>query len=231
METLDADSVLDIISQQKQGPGLPDGAHLIRQNGRGAGWLIPVTWADADSRDAVALLADWRQAASDAFPTQFPVTLDGTESWIRDRVLAVPDRLLFWVTDLDGTRIGHMGLFHFDPRDRHLGLDNVVRGVPDVIPGIMLHGVRVLLEWTFTALDMNAMFLRVFSDNERALRLYERCGFEEILRIPVARVEEGPAVRWVEVDGSYRQPVHRYFVTMRLQRSEWQAVRKRSQAA
>jgi RimJ/RimL family protein N-acetyltransferase len=203
----------------------------MRQHGRSLGWLIPVTWDDAESRDAVTLLADWRHAAADAFPSQFPVTLEGTGGWLRQQVLEVPDRLLFWVCDLDGNRLGHLGVFRFHEAQRHIEVDNVVRGVPGVLPGVMQSALWALLDWVFAKLDMNSVFLRVFSDNDRALRLYERCGFTETMRMPVARVEDGDTVRWVEVDGSYREPVHRYFVTMRLLRQEWQVSRKRCQAA
>lgn len=231
MEPLDPEKVLTLLSQCKQRPVLPEHAQLVRQNSRSIAWLLPVTWDDADCREAVALLADWRAAAAEAFPSQFPVTLLGTQGWLKQQVLEVPDRLLFWVTDLDGTRIGHVGLFRFDLGEGHIEIDNVVRGVPDVLPGVMQCSLRALLDWTFSKLAMNAVFLRVFSDNERALRLYDRCGFVETMRMPVARVVEGDVVRWVEVDGSYRRPVERYYLTMRLLRQEWQANRKRTQAA
>jgi RimJ/RimL family protein N-acetyltransferase len=231
MERLDPDKVLTILGQCKQGPVLPESALLVRQHGRSIAWLIPVTWDDADCREAVALLADWRRAAADAFPSQFPITLQGTQGWLKEQVLEVPDRVLFWVTDLDGARLGHLGLYRYEPGQRHIEIDNVVRGVPDALPGAMQCGLRTLLDWTFSRLDLNAVYLRVFSDNERALRLYDRCGFVETMRMPLTRLEEGDVVRWVEVDGSYREPVQRYFVTMRLVRQEWQANRKRNQAA
>jgi RimJ/RimL family protein N-acetyltransferase len=231
MERLDAENVLSILARCKQGPVLPESALLVRQHGRSIGWLMPVTWDDVDSRTSVALLADWRRAAAEAFPSQFPVTLEGTQGWLREQVLAVPDRVLFWVADLDGNRVGHMGLFRFDADQGHIEIDNVVRGVADVLTGVMQSSLAALLEWTFSQLGMSAVFLRVFSDNERALRLYERSGFTETMRMPVARIEDGDLVRWVEVDGSYREPVQRYFVTLRFLRQDWQTNRKRSQAA
>lgn len=231
MERLDADKLFDTLRQLKEGPVQPESALLARQNGRSVAWLIPLTWEDADSREAVTLLANWREAAASAFPAQFPVTLDGTETWLRQQVLAVHDRILFWVADLDGTRLGHMGLFRLDPERAHIEIDNVVRGVPNALPGVMHSSLAALLDWTFRNLAMHAVFLRVFSDNERALRLYDRAGFTETMRMPVAPIEEGDRVRWVEVDGSYREPIRRYFLTLRLTREEWQVHRKRGQAA
>jgi RimJ/RimL family protein N-acetyltransferase len=193
--------------------------------------LEPVTWADADDEAAVALLADWRRAAADAFPSQFPVTQAGTQRWLVKQLLETPDRVLFWVTTPDGRRLGHLGLFRYDPLEQQIEIDNVVRGVPGELPGVMTAALHTLLGWTFGTLGMTAVFLRVFSDNARALRLYERLGFCEVLRLPLARVEEGDVVRWVEVEGSYRRPVSRYFVTLGLPREDWQRAAGLSRAA
>jgi RimJ/RimL family protein N-acetyltransferase len=184
------------------------------------GWLTPVGRHDVERPASVALLARWREAAAEAFPSQFQVTLAGTKRWLVQHLLDVPDRLLFWVKTYSGDAIGHLGLFHFDWDDRTVELDNVVRGVPGVMPGIMHHSIHALVDWTFDALRMEAMFLRVFSDNERAIRLYERCGFRQTMRMPLVRVPQDDSVRWIEAPGDFRQPASRYFVTMRLLATE-----------
>jgi RimJ/RimL family protein N-acetyltransferase len=181
--------------------------------------LEPVTWADADRPDAVALLARWREEAADAFPGRFPVTHAGTHLWLIQQVLRVSDRLLFWLKDSAGAPLGHLGLNRFHFEQRQAELDNVVRGVPDVQPGIMTAAVRTLLTWSFTTLQMDALALRVFADNERAVRLYERCGFSVAACAAMAPVEEGPVLRWVEAEGS--RPAERHLVTMRLARKDW----------
>jgi RimJ/RimL family protein N-acetyltransferase len=168
----------------------------------------------------VALLADWRKSAADAFPSQFPVTLAGTQRWLIRQLLELPERLLFWVTDSNGRRIGHVGLFHFDFLRREVELDNIVRGVHNVLPGIMEASVQTLLDWTFETLKMDALTLRVFADNIRAIHLYQRCGFQEVKLTPMTRMVEGEVIRWVEVeDGT--QLVGRYFTTMALPRSRF----------
>src|SRR5205823_1503819 len=115
-----------------------------------------------------------------------------------------------------GLRVGHVGLFRFDFGGPSVEVDNVVRGVEGVAPGLMYAAVQALLGWTFGELGMTSASLRVMSDNARAIRLYERCGFREALRVPLVRREEGPVVRWVEADAGHRGPVERHFVTMRL---------------
>jgi RimJ/RimL family protein N-acetyltransferase len=181
--------------------------------------LQPVTWADADDLTLVRLLAEWRKKANPFFPAQFPVTDEGTHRWLIKSTLEAPERLLFWAVSAAGVKVGHLGLFRFDFDDRSVELDNVVRGV-EVLPGLMQAAVESLMTWTFEALAMQAMYLRVLSDNERALRLYQRSGFYETMRMPLLREQEGDVIRWVEAGGDNRQPVTRYFVTMRLLASE-----------
>jgi RimJ/RimL family protein N-acetyltransferase len=223
--------VLETICACKQGgcaaPVLPQ-VHL---DSRPVASLEPVTWKDEANPDAIMRLARWREGAADGFPSQFPVTLAGTQRWLRKALLEVPDRVLFWVRLHDGTPVGHVGLFRYDAIERAIEIDNIVRGAQGIVPGIMFGAVQALVDWAFDALGMETLYLRVFSHNDRAIRLYERCGFHETMRMPVAKQIEGDAIRWVEVDGEYRQPVSRYFVTMRLPRADWAAMKAVLRAA
>ncbi len=184
--------------------------------------LDPVTWGDVDDADSIRLLSQWRAAAQNSFPAIFPVSQEGTRRWLAEQVLEIPDRLLFWVKSPSGAKIGHAGIFRIDFAERNLELDNVVRGVPRIMRGAMYSSVQAILSWVFTTLGMNDVFLRVFSDNGRAIQLYEHCGFRETMRMPLRREQEGDVIRWREVDGGYRKPVERYFVTMHLSRATWQ---------
>lgn len=60
--------------------------------------------------------------------------------------------------------------------------------------GIMQHASRILLRYGFYELNLHKIYLRVFSDNERAIRLYRGLGFEE----------EGRLREQVYKDGRYR---------------------------
>jgi RimJ/RimL family protein N-acetyltransferase len=184
--------------------------------------LDPVTWQDVDDPDSIELLARWRESAQNSFPAIFPVTLEGTRRWLIKQVLELPDRLLFWIKSSEGEKIGHAGIYRIDFAEGNLELDNVVRGVPRVMRGAMYSGVQAILSWVFGTLRMNDVFLRVFSDNARAVQLYEHCGFRETMRMPMRRAEEDGVIRWLEADGSYRKPIDRYFVTMHLPRVVWQ---------
>jgi RimJ/RimL family protein N-acetyltransferase len=225
------EQVLETICACKQGscavPVLPP----VRLDGRPVASLEPVTWKDEANPDAIVQLARWREAAADGFPSQFPVTLAGTLRWLRKDLLEVSDRVLFWVRLHDGIPMGHVGLYRYDAVERAIEIDNIVRGVQGIVPGIMLGAVQALVDWSFEALGMETLYLRVFAHNARAIRLYEGCGFHETMRMPVAKQIEGDVIRWVEVDGEYRQPVTRYFVTMRLPRADWVGMKALPKAA
>jgi RimJ/RimL family protein N-acetyltransferase len=229
MEQTCRERVLAVIAELKEGVCVP--ALPVREHHRTIARLEPVTWRDAQSDESVALLARWREAANAFFPSQFPVTVAGTQRWLMEQLLELPERILFWVRGNDGTRLGHLGLFRFDFRRPSVEIDNVVRGVEHTLPGLMTASVEALLSWSAETLGMAEIYLRVLSDNARAMRLYERCGFREALRVPLVRQEEGPVVRWVEVDGNHRGPVERYFVTMRMLPAERRAAHTYGQAA
>ena len=81
-----------------------------------------------------------------------------------------------------------------------------MRGVPRVMRGAMYSSVQAIMSWVFGTLQMQDVFLRVFSDNVRAIQLYEHCGFRETMRMPMRRAEENGVVRWIKADGNYRKP-------------------------
>ena len=183
----------------------------------GGGRLEPISWADAEQPEAAALLAKWREKANPFFPSQFPVTLEGTHRWLVKGLLETADRILFWVKTADGRLVGHVGLFRFDFEGKSVEVDNIVRGEEGVQPGLIQTAIAAMLDWAFDELGCAATTLRVMSDNERAIKLYRRLGYEEIARVPLKREEHGAAVHWVEVDAPDGDPATaRYFVTMRL---------------
>lgn len=184
----------------------------------GSGNLAPLGAADLLDPESIALLARWREQAADAYLVRSPVTPEGTRAWLERAVLGAPDRVLFWVTDPSGRRVGHLGLFRHDARTRTIELDNVVRGESDGPAGIMSKATAALCRWCLARPDIDAVCLRVFSDNERALRLYRRAGFAETMRRPLVRRETENGWRWEEAPELHREPVARHFVTMRLSR-------------
>ena len=132
-------------------------------------------------------------------------------------MLETADRILFWVKTADGRPVGHVGLFRFDFESKSVEVDNIVRGEEGVAPGVIQTAIAAMLDWAFDELGCEATTLRVMSDNDRAIKLYRRLGYEEIARVPLQREQEGAVIHWVEVDAPDGDPATaRYFVTMRL---------------
>lgn len=170
-------------------------------------WLRPLTMkALSDGSPDVRLLTEWRNANRESFFSWFPVTLEGTGRWFEKQVLEKSDRILFMV-EANNTPIGHIGFSNLDSLAQSLEIDNVLRGRHDLWPGGMLLALKTLLSWAFGCFDLSEVHLRVFSDNVRAISLYEKCGFHLVKRVPLLRLEEGVHVRWVETEDTTDSPL------------------------
>ncbi len=169
----------------------------------------------ASSLTDVTLLAKWRAENSQAFPTQFKVTIDGTKIWCDKALINNPERILFWVVDSRDQKIGHVGLFRISEDARHVEADNIVRGeISTSDKGIMYSALRCLLAWQREQLQISQSFLRVFSNNEKAIKLYKRLGYDEIQRVALRKVESIDRTSWEEIINSPYEMAENYFISM-----------------
>lgn len=169
--------------------------------------------------EEVKLVADWREAEREWFPSVFSYNLEGTRMWMEKHVHENPERIIFLLRDPEGTPWGHAGLSTFKwGEPLSCEIDAVVRGRKDVATGMMTPVVSRLLRWAKEDLLIPRIELRVFSENERAIRLYERTGFEHLHLIPLVFEEGEPISLWRECkEGEEPQ---RHFLLMRLRGSE-----------
>lgn len=178
------------------------------------GSLLPLAQLHTADDALISLLAEWRAAHQQAFPTRFPVTEEGTRSWLTKRLLEVPDRLLFLVVNRFGEKIGHLGLANAHSEDFSVEIDNVVRGKPDLSPGIMSEALCVLVDWSHKNLWPEKIVLRVFQDNEHALRFYTRNGFKAEAQIPLRRKTNGSTESYSELAPGDAAPADAFFCRM-----------------
>jgi perosamine synthetase len=178
------------------------------------GYLAPACTLHVSDPSITTILADWRKANASAFPTQFPVTLEGTSNWLRSKILDVPGRILFFVLDQHGHPLGHLGFANCLNEAREMEIDNVVRGVFGRCPGIMSEALQVLLDWAEEMFAPGRISLRVFDDNHHAIAFYTRAGFEPSSVIALRRNIDGDLISYQPVGEGSTEPPDKYFSVM-----------------
>lgn len=190
------------------------------------GYLLPVCELHASDEALVATLARWREENAFAYPSQFPVTIASTASWLKAKLLEVPDRLLFLVVDRFGTPIGHLGFANALNDERELEIDNVVRGVKDGAKGLMSNAMRTLINWAEEAFSPKAIYLRVFQDNPHAVEFYRNLGFQDDRVIPLRRHDNANGFTYLPVaDGDTAEPDKSFLRMVYSPRREWNGSR------
>jgi len=74
--------------------------------------------------------------------------------------------------------IGGCGLHEIDWRNRHAELGIVIGARDYWNRGYGTDSVATLAGWGFNTLNLHRLFLRVYADNTRAIRCYEKVGFQ-----------------------------------------------------
>jgi RimJ/RimL family protein N-acetyltransferase len=148
----------------------------------------------------IRCVADWRERHKHWYPTVFPYNLAGTRAWIEKQVIANPERILFFLWTPDGELWGHLGLatFRFDDDVAFCEIDAVMRGRADLAHGLMTPAVQALIDWAKQDIGIQRIGLRVFADNARAIKLYERLGFVHGKKIPLVYEQGDPISQWRE---------------------------------
>lgn len=148
--------------------------------------LKPLTRLDIDDEQLVQLLTRWRKKAQPFFPSMFRVSNERTKKWLLSEVMNKKDRILFLIY-LNGekTPVGHVGLYRFEWDSYSCQIDNVIKGINRLkAKGLMTMAINKLSEWACYHLGIRTLTLSVFEDNEKAVSLYQRCGFIVKKRIP-----------------------------------------------
>lgn len=154
-----------------------------------SGYLLPVCRLHLEDTKLIDILTEWRNTNVNIYPSRFVATRESTQRWLRDRLLATEDRMLFLIYDRFANLVGHIG-YASCFSEIELGkavaeIDNVVRGVKGVQPGIMATAMNTLVRWAQEKLLVDEIFLRVLADNSHAVDFYRRNNFVEGSRIPL----------------------------------------------
>lgn len=179
---------------------LPVKFPIKNDNNKVIAFLRPVTKKILNNKKEITLLAKWRKENSFAFPSQFKVTFSGTRFWLNSQLINNPTRILFFieVNRKIPILIGHMGLYSFDFKNKSCEIDNVVRGEKKLLKGIMGLALKKMIDWTQKTIKPKFIYLRVISNNERAVKFYEKNGFKKQDLIPLKKIVKLGTLIWHE---------------------------------
>ena len=173
--------------------------------------------------DLPTLLTKWRKENPTIGTGTFKMTIDRTEKWLFSHIINRDDRLLFMIYSKNNVPIGHIGFSNVDYENKIPELDSVLRGVKNVYPGIMGYATYTLIEWGYRNFGFKRVNLSVFSDNEKAIRFYERNGFVKKTQKPLYKIQLDDEIKWEFAPANYTGPIEKYYLYMQYKKDNFDA--------
>jgi RimJ/RimL family protein N-acetyltransferase len=136
--------------------------------------LRPVTEADIDARLALGNDAAIAEMYGVDRSDIRPMTREGAQDWVC-RLTSHPHA---WVIEKEGSLIGEIRLDNLNRADRRALLQLGLFDLSRLGRGIGPVAIALVLAYAFGALDLHRVGLRVLVYNTRAIRAYEKCGFQ-----------------------------------------------------
>jgi hypothetical protein len=124
----------------------PPGAIPIELDGHSLGSLQAVTWEDAGDLAALEQVASWHEGMSPA----------SVRRWLVEQVLPAPGRVLFWVRDVRGERLGHAGLSRLNVEAGTVAVSDVV-AAHFAAERLVNEALAALAGWAREALGVEAL--------------------------------------------------------------------------
>ena len=119
-----------------------------------------------------------------------PMSLAQEERWF-EKYLQDQQQHIFGIETLDGKLIGNIGLENISWKDSHAELGIVIGEKDYWGKGYGTEAITTFLDFVFRQMNLHRVYLRVFEDNERAIRCYEECGFELEGRLRESHFSDG----------------------------------------
>jgi len=136
-----------------------------------------------------------------------PMSRAMEEKWLEKSMYHTASDKFFVIETLEGDYLGGCGIHGIDATHRHAEIGIAIGKESHLGKGYGEDSIKILLRLGFHALNLNKIYLRVFADNLRAIRCYEKCGFKEVGRQKQHRYVAG---EWQDE------------VMMEVLRSEWE---------
>ena len=125
--------------------------------------------------DYLAMVNDWERVGKLIGSRRDPISEEKERRWVQKKL--AENAALFSMLEKDtGAFIGNIELMDIADRAGELGIA-VTAAMQD--KGYGTEAVRAMVEYGMDQLGLRRVFLKVFPDNARAIRVYEKCGFRE----------------------------------------------------
>ena len=167
-----------------------------------------------ESEDTIKFLTDLRKKHRSMFATDFKMSEERTKKWIQKK-LGKNHSILF-IIYTNGEKIGTIGTDLYDEKTNFAELDTIMKDPSCNISGVMTFVHKVYLKWMFDYLKLSKIYARVFSDNYKAINLYERCGFLTVNTISLKKIITDDGWIWEEKLSSDDIPIERCFDVVEL---------------
>ncbi|MBR0199454.1 MAG: GNAT family N-acetyltransferase [Oscillospiraceae bacterium] len=104
-----------------------------------------------------------------------PVSEEKERKWVREK-LDEKAVLFSMIEKSSGAFIGNIELMDFTETEAELGI--AITAAKQEL-GYGTEAIRAVTDYAFDQLVLKRVFLKVYPDNARAIRVYEKCGFRE----------------------------------------------------
>ena len=182
------------------------------------GYIKPISHFDLDNKNLIEKLKSWRNENISAYLDQTLATTAGTKNWLEKSALKNSSKILFLVYDNLDEPIGHMGLADGLITDSLVEMDNIVRGNKNSQKGLISLALFDLISWVFISTSCNKVYLRVFSDNFKAISIYENLQFTRVNKEPLKKNLNEGVIKYEFLNTNKNADV--YFCYMELTRND-----------
>ena len=125
--------------------------------------------------DYLAMVNDWERVGKLIGSRRDPISEEKERRWVQKKL--GEGAALFSMLEKDtGAFIGNIELMDIADRAGELGIA-ITTAMQD--KGYGTEAVSAMVCYGMDTLDLRRVFLKVFPDNARAIRVYEKCGFRE----------------------------------------------------
>ncbi len=158
--------------------GFPDGGGnipVINDKKAIIGSLCPINNRSCLDQEVISALTRWRKRFAGNFFSQFVPSDERTKKWLESVIVSDDARIIFLMRDEKNKAIGNVGVCNIS--DDSAEFDNLIRGERGGDGKLVFFSVVSFINWIYKTLKVDRICLHVFSNNLKAIALYESVGF------------------------------------------------------